>query len=542
MSAPPSHRPPAVHVPGPGGFVVLATPAPVTHRTAEENLGLGYLAAALRSSGREVRVVDAWLEGLDTAGLVDRILTGPVPGMVGFSCYRSSMTAAVAAAGMLRARLGPVPVIAGGYGPTFHPGEFLDAGFDVAVRGEAERTVVDLADHYATGAPALDRIPGITYRARDGETVSTPAREAVAVLDGLPVPARDTLALALARHSPAHVQSSRGCRASCTFCSIAAFERLGARRWRQRSLTGLVAELQELVDRGVRHVKFVDDSLVEPPRDGAWCAALADELTGRGLDLHLRGQIRADRVTPQVVAHLRRAGFWSFACGIENFAPTALARMAKHASVAANLAALDAFRAEGIVVQAGHILFDHATTWDELAINAEQLRRHTWTVSKGIFTEMYAATGTAYTRRLQRRGLLAAGPATAGTAGLGNLTYPIADPAARAVHAGLKRWHRDHAHLLDMVIDPLAAPKAIDPEHRGEFLALSTFLRDLDLDVLDGLLALTERTADPGVAGEFVDARIAAHAGAHARIAARAEAAYRRAELTYDAAENPFLA
>lgn len=524
-----------------GAVVVLATPAPVTHRTAEENLGLGYLTATLRAAGHEVRVVDAWLEGLNTLGLVRRIVEGPLPLLVGFSCYRSNMAAAIDAVAAIRATLGTVPVVAGGYGPTFYPDELVQAGFDVAVRGEAERTVVDLATHYATGLPALGQISGITYRHRD-TVVSTPSRKGVADLDTLPAPARDTLALALARRSPAQVQSSRGCRGSCTFCSIAAFERLGGQRWRQRSIPSLVAELQSLADRGIRHVKIVDDSLIEPPRDDVWCATLANELTDRGVDLHLRGQIRANRVTPEIVEHLRRAGFWSFACGIENYAPTALARMAKHASVETNLAALEAFRAAGIVVQAGHILFDHATTWDELHLNHEHLRRYTWTVSKGIFTEMYAAAGTPYNQYLSRNGLLATGPAVEGTAGLGNATYTIADSAVRAVHAGLKRWHRHHARLLDMVIDPLAAPKAVDPVHRPDFLTLSRALRILDLDVFEGLLALTRDSVDPRHAVAYVDAQITAAADEHARIAGLAEVAYRRSGLIYDADDNPFLA
>lgn len=523
-----------------GSLVILATPAPLTHRTAEENLGLAYLAATLREAGHPVRVIDAWLEGLTPEALADRILSGPMPLLVGFSCYRSGMAAAMTTATRIRGAWDTVPLIAGGYGLTFHPREFVRAGFDVAVQGEAERTLVELATHYSTGSPGLERIPGLTYRT-DGGVTSTSARAAITDLDSLPMPARDTLPLAMARRSCALVQSSRGCRASCVFCSVAAFEHLGGQRWRQRSLTSLVSELQALADQGVRHVKIIDDSLIEPPRDEAWCACLADELARRGVRLHLRGQIRADRVTPQIVDHLQRAGFWSFACGIENFAPTALARMAKQATVETNLAALAALRAAGIVVQAGHILFDHLTTWQELAINCQQLREHAWTVSKGIFTEMYAATGTAYTRRLHRRGLLATAPPTPGTAGLGNATYRIADPAAAAVHAGLKHWHRAHARLLDMVIDPLSAPKAIDECHRAEFLRLSGALRHLDLAVLQGLLDLTADAPDPHRAVAHAREQITATAADHIRIAADARDAYRRCGLTYDAGDNPFL-
>ncbi|MGY3424642.1 radical SAM superfamily enzyme YgiQ (UPF0313 family) [Bradyrhizobium sp. F1.13.4] len=36
---------------------------------------------------------------------------------------------------LLRQRGLQTPTIAGGYGPTFHPDEFLNAGFDVVVLG-----------------------------------------------------------------------------------------------------------------------------------------------------------------------------------------------------------------------------------------------------------------------------------------------------------------------------------------------------------------------------------------------------------------------
>jgi anaerobic magnesium-protoporphyrin IX monomethyl ester cyclase len=339
--------------------------------------------------------------------------------MIGFACYRSNMEQALQTARLLREHLS-TPIVAGGFGPTFHTEEFLRSGFDIVVRGEGEATVRELVRHFTTGEPLVRAILGISF-VQHQKVVHNPSRPPIEDLDSLPFPAHDTLALTLDRKSLVHIQSSRGCQANCTFCSIVAFERLASTTtWRQRSLHSFVDELQALSHSGARYLKVIDDSLVEPPRDEEWCAALADEIQRRGLTLELRGSIRADRVSPAIVAHLKRAGFFSFSCGIENFAPTALKRMAKRASLQQNLAALDTFRQHDIYVQAGHILFDHHTTVDELEENWRRMTEYVWTISKGVFTEMYAAAGTNFTRSMERRGLLAKGPEETGTAGLGN--------------------------------------------------------------------------------------------------------------------------
>ncbi|MGH3924964.1 MAG: B12-binding domain-containing radical SAM protein, partial [Pseudonocardiaceae bacterium] len=442
---------------------------------------------------------------------------------------------------LLRAEWVDVPIVAGGFGPSFYPGEFLTAGFDVVVRGEGEQTAVELARYYQAGIPGLEDILGISYR-RGDQVVHRPARPLVADLDTLPTPARDTLDLTLARRSPAHAQTSRGCQASCVFCSIVAFERLGGgTTWRQRSISEFVAELAGLAELGVEHVKVIDDSLLEPPRNLAWCAALADEIERRGLRMSLRGQVRADRVDDSVLTELRRAGFWSFACGIENYAPTALRRMAKRARVEDNIAALDAFGRAGVYVQAGHILFDHATTLPELEENWAGMSRFSWTISKGVFTEMYAAAGTAFTRALARAGRLDSGPAAAGTAGLGNATYAITDPAAAAVYVALKRWQRSHTRIYDQTVDPLSAPKALTVRERPEFHQLCMALREQDLAFFRAVLDLAHDGATAADAQEFTEARITAGASFYVRATARVEAAYRRAGLVYDADDNPFL-
>lgn len=533
--------------------IVLATPSPVTHRTAEENLGLGFLTAALRCAGHTVYLVDAWLEGLDASGLVRRILSFE-PDLVGFAAYRSNIEPAVVAMTAIRLKLPDIPVIAGGFGPTFHPDDFLAAGFDVVAIGEADNTIVDLADHYASGEPPLSEITGIAYRDKRGQKESilrTRPRVLIADLDRLQLPARDTVGLSLSRHSPSHVQSSRGCQASCVFCSIVAFERISkGPQWRQYSIPRFVDQIEDLACRGVQHIKVVDDSFIEPPRDTAWCEELANEIERRNIRVYLRGQIRADRVDGRTIAALARAGFWSFACGIENFAETALRRMAKRASIEVNHAALREFQKAGIVVQAGHILFDRDTTLQELETNYAGFARYPWTISKGVFTEMYAATGTAYTRRLMKADSIIPSDATPGTGGLGNMSYVIRNPRAQVVHTGLKAWQKSHSRIYDMTIDPLSAPKAIDPTDRITFQRLSLDLRQQDLETMRGLLHLAREIPEKAEclsaqehqrALDYVRHRIASTAALYDDLSAKAVDAYETAGLVYDADDNPFI-
>ncbi|GAA3434190.1 B12-binding domain-containing radical SAM protein [Kutzneria kofuensis] len=522
--------------------IVLATPSPVTHRTAEENLGLGYLAAFLREAGYEVTIVDGWLRGLDVIELAAQVVALR-PVLLGFACYRSNMQRAIETMRLVREGGVRPFTVAGGYGPTFHTEDFLDAGFDAVVRGEGELPMRMLADHLAgrDGAPDLAAIPGLSWRAADGRVHHSPQPAPKLPLDSLPHPHRDTLDLTMKRRSLVHLQTARGCQASCTFCSIVAFERVGGgSTWRQRGIKHIADELEALWERGARYFKIIDDSLVEPPRDAQWCADLADELDQRGVRARLRGSIRADRASEDVVRELARAGFFSFSCGIENFSQSALRRMAKRADVEQNHAALERFRSHGIYVQAGHILFDDRTSLQELEDNYAGMRRHSWAISKGIFTEMYAAAGTNFTRRLAKRGALEVDRDT-----LGNTRYDVLDPRVRPIYDALKRWQKAHSGVYDKAIDPLSAPKALDDRELAVMHGLYLELRRIDLDLFRRLLDVAAGPVPTARLDAEIDELVRAEtertAPWYERFDRRVEAAYRDVGLAYDADENPFL-
>ncbi|MBO7644937.1 MAG: cobalamin B12-binding domain-containing protein [Alphaproteobacteria bacterium] len=124
-------------------FIILATPAPISHRTAEENLSLGYLSAVLQHNGYNVKILDAWLNGWSPDELAKNILSEPNPIFVGICAYQSNIDQAVKTLNAVK-KLKDIKFVAGGFGPTFSPDLFLDSGFDYVIRGEGEDAHVQI--------------------------------------------------------------------------------------------------------------------------------------------------------------------------------------------------------------------------------------------------------------------------------------------------------------------------------------------------------------------------------------------------------------
>lgn len=523
-----------------GGFmshkIGIVTPSSQSHRTAEETLSLGYLGAVLRSNDYEVCVVDGWLESLSSEEIVDRLGSDGSPSVVGVSCYRSNIAQAVEVLIAIRKRFGQIPVICGGYGPTFHEQLFIENGFTAVVKGEAEHIIVPLV-HALVSGRSIEGIPGISYL-KDGQICNIARSEPVADLDHLPFPIRDTVEAAIEQGNFVHLCTSRGCEAHCSFCSIFSFAKgaPGQRRWRQRSVGNIVDEIRCLHETyGITHFKFVDDSFLEPPRDTSWAEKFQKEVSRHNLHIKFRTQVRADRLNSEIVKALKEAGWFSTSVGIENFSAKALKRMGKIASVDDNLAALELLTTHGIYTQMGMILFDPHTDISELSDNLSLWKTHRWPITKGVFTEMYAAEGTVFAAKLVRRGLLQNDPI------MQNHSYQIIDPQARRVYLMLKGWHRSHSTVYDWVIDSLTAPKVLIGGDHEKVYQLYRVLQSLDLEfferALNHVIATKENVDDLAIVRAAVDESVRTYKTVESNIAE----IYSRNRLSYNAVPNPFL-
>jgi radical SAM superfamily enzyme YgiQ (UPF0313 family) len=174
----------------------------------------------------EVRLADEYVQPVDLSG---------EPACVGISFMTAGAPRAYELATEFRAR--GIPVMAGGYHPTFLPNEAARY-FDAVCVGDAE--------------------PSWPLMLRDmerGELKPVYRSDPLASLEGLPLPRRDLLDPHeyFTRNS---VQAARGCPHRCAFCSITSF--YGA-HYRHRPVPEVLAEIAGLQGKTVI---FIDDNLV----------------------------------------------------------------------------------------------------------------------------------------------------------------------------------------------------------------------------------------------------------------------------------------
>jgi anaerobic magnesium-protoporphyrin IX monomethyl ester cyclase len=106
----------------------------------------------------------------------------------------------------------------------------------------------------------------------------------------------------------AEVEFARGCPYSCTFCNKTLFRN----KYRERRLSVVLAEIDQLVARGVDYIYFIDEIFGV----GKQVRALLEEIAKRPVSIGF--QTRIDLWNEESLEFLGRAHCVSFECGIES--------------------------------------------------------------------------------------------------------------------------------------------------------------------------------------------------------------------------------
>jgi anaerobic magnesium-protoporphyrin IX monomethyl ester cyclase len=372
-----------------------------------ENLGLGYLAAALQTQGIEVEIIDGYAQRLGWEQVAHSILaTADRNCLVGISVLQATAKAAKLTAQAVQKAL-RIPIVLGGWLATTAPRELMHyiPEADYLLRGEAELTLPELVNCLRNNE-RLDHIPGLVARGAGDEIVVGPPPSWPKV-EELPYPVH-YLPASTQTNTPLPIQGSRGCRwGHCTFCSTAGHY---GRHWRYRAAPMLVAEMQHLYEkRSATSLCFVDDSFFGPCPEGFQRAHdLVSLLQEAKLPVQFAIDCRVGDVRPDLFAQLQAVGLRQVFVGIEAGHNATLRRFGKGFTVEQSQQTLDQLRQLGLRVITGYIGFDPYMTLEEVRANIAFLRQaiqHQGNPAKYL-RRLVPYHGTAIWKRLKTDGLL----------------------------------------------------------------------------------------------------------------------------------------
>lgn len=298
----------------PGVFMTSATEEKQSKAVPNINLPLGilYIGQMLKNNGHKVFLHDHYVSGKS----IDKLVTwikDIEPDVLGFSVLSAGYFTANAIAKKAKDINPNLVVIYGSYLATLCATNILkECDFvDFCVRGEAEKTIVQLLDTLEGGG-ALDGIKGISYR-ENGKIIENPDRPQIRDLDTIPIPDRKLLPQDYQFHEKITTMIlSRGCPYHCTFCSCWKYCH---GKWRPRSIDHVIEEMQMLYDDGFREIMFTDDCFnASRKRILKLCYMMRKE----GLDFVWHCIGRVDRSDKQFLRTMVEAGCKTMYFGFES--------------------------------------------------------------------------------------------------------------------------------------------------------------------------------------------------------------------------------
>jgi hopanoid C-3 methylase len=332
-----------------------------------ETLGPEYLAGAVQDVA-ECRLVDLRTSKGDLLATMDEFQ----PQLIALKCGYTTDVPVVADLARQLKQLDPtLPIVAGGHHISLSPQDLFVPEIDAIAYGEAE-DIFPLIVRELGGGRDLSRVPYVYYQDADGtfQTTVVPHKIVNEVLHDshemnrrpMPLrelcdPYRDEYYFLYYPH-PYSVETARGCRYRCSFCSVWQFHHgvYKVEGW-QRTFD----ELQRIPDGS--YVNIVDDLAIQvmPHEDyrqsDAW--KLAQELIKTGNRRRFWMQCRADNIVrnKELYAAWAEAGLDMVLIGLESDDPAELKRVNKGSRVNVNDESIDFLHSVKVKVWGAQIVF-----------------------------------------------------------------------------------------------------------------------------------------------------------------------------------------
>lgn len=304
------------------------------------NLGLGYIASALRNKGHEVAYLDCLKESVDASSWEKILLQGKYD-FIGIQIFTRTYKSAQNMFKAAKNILPNVLNVVGGPHANAVPEQVLRESpeIDYVINGEGEKAFPELVNALEQGNfKDMSFIPNLAWRNQGRIQINK--KTFIECLDDISLPAWDlmdprsypTLSHGILNraHPIAPIFATRGCTYSCTFCSASI--NMG-HKIRKRTPAKVVDEIEMLVkEYGVREIHFEDDNFT-------FYKDFASEVYQAIIDRKIKifwacpNGVRIDSLDAELLKLMECSGCYSFALGIESGSDRVLKMMKKGITV-----------------------------------------------------------------------------------------------------------------------------------------------------------------------------------------------------------------
>ncbi|MBN2279535.1 MAG: B12-binding domain-containing radical SAM protein [Candidatus Marinimicrobia bacterium] len=201
-------------------------------------------------------------------------------------------------------------IVIGGHACAALPGNFLENGADFEVYGEGEETFPKLIEAISASLTDFSSIPNLIWK-KDEEMVINP-QKMIKALDALKfadysLPGTPSYQLGRKKH--AMLMISRGCPYKCSFCSI---HQVMGYQYRTRSVTNVIAEIEQKIHQGFRSFDFEDDHFGGQKK---WLNEFLDQIIDKfskfDLSFQAMNGITATNLNEELLVKMKSVGFSS---------------------------------------------------------------------------------------------------------------------------------------------------------------------------------------------------------------------------------------
>lgn len=328
-----------------------------------ENLGVGYLLAALHKNNIEFEVYDFNFESRPEIEILNEALR-KCPKIIGITVHQYSFLYAKYLAKMIRKMNFDGKIVIGGQFPTLSP-EFIFENcpeIDHILLGECDNTIVEYVHSILKG---FDSKKVVGLLSKDSNLSLPFVYPKVSNLDDLPLPYRYGYKYLKEKNIPS-VSGSRGCPyGNCTFCSTAAYYKkiYGTNIWRYRSSKSIYNELKYLYTTyQCNYFVFADETVFNTNLTTDRIPNALKQLAAEGINMNFLCDCRVNDISVKKVIELKKYGLKRIFVGFESNDPKYLKFIKKGTTPRNNQFAVKILKQLEVEIIPGFIPFHpHAT-------------------------------------------------------------------------------------------------------------------------------------------------------------------------------------